>query len=507
MASQIIFLASSVLDAIIDHRAFHRLTAFGARGMEAKTGMLPDGSRVLRVEVDRLIFCPEMPNSLSDDVYAILLAAAPMSPNLIPPESLPESLVLHLLDEVDAALQEFAHLTGHDRLEIAAAISHARRAMRVTRLPRRSAPIGAKEAARLEQASILQRQLQPALARLDRRLAVYGEELRRHRLEAAVVRLGLQADLGASLRLDSVNGGLLPRLAGPHRRGEFRKLWQATLNQLAAFQSCLDRIHRASSEGSNWLADDALLPLHGTLLSQLVPPDRCGRYRSPLMRVRSSSDGSLQALDLPAEDVPEALDAFARGFDAELWKDLNPLVRIGHSHIDLMALHPYGDGNGRLGRLLLHAMLIENRVPGLPLEAVLTWNRRAYLQRVDAAVREADLLGFMQFLLKAADKAIDLGRHFIRELAPDRDMLLGAFAAGGTRFATIAAEYAGSMLLGPDAQLAQRAMNPDDLCRYLQDAGFDPVPCGSSDVCGYRIDTAWSCPLARDLLRAPPAMM
>jgi hypothetical protein len=86
-------------------------------------------------------------------------------------------------------------------------------------------------------------------------------------------------------------------------------------------------------------------------------------------------------------------------------------------------------------------------------------------------------------------------------LKPHCEELRTAFADGGTGFASKASESAGSMLLGPDLQLAQRVMSdPNDLCRHLDAAGFDLVSTGRFDLAGYQ--DAWSSPVARDLLIA-----
>jgi hypothetical protein len=224
------------------------------------------------------------------------------------------------------------------------------------------------------------------------------------------------------------------------------------------------------------------------------------------MRIRAPVDGALVGLALPADQVPAAIEAFAQGYDRRLWSEIHPLVRAGMAHLELMAIHPFGDGNGRLGRLLMLAMLIEDFLPGLPLDAIFTWNRDTYLERVDAAIRKADLLGFMQFLLKAVDKSISLGRSFVPALAEHRDALFPKLLSVGGRFSTIMAEHAASMVVGPDEQLAVRAlMDPQSLGHYLAEAGLDPVNTGSFELIGRQISAAWSSPVARDLLIAPPA--
>jgi hypothetical protein len=192
------------------------------------------------------------------------------------PEPLPDAIVLQVLDEVEAALMELRRLTGHEKIEIADAIEAARNEPATSAGPMRRVPADSREAALLQKATDLQARLQPALDALDRKLAAYATEVRRSRLETAVVRLGLQADFGAALHLDPVEGGFLPRVSGDHRYGGFEQLWRATLNRLAAFQSALDAIHRSARDGSNWLGDSALLPLQATLLNGLTAPLRCG---------------------------------------------------------------------------------------------------------------------------------------------------------------------------------------------------------------------------------------
>lgn len=507
MASQVVVLPSFLLAAIIHRPQIQHRFAFGARSMSTRIGRLANNAQTLHVEIDRFAFGPDTPGHLSDDLHAVVLTDSPDAADLVVPAPLPDTVTRRVLAAVQEALCELPGLTGHDQLQIVASVSQACQSRSIPYVVPRRTSIDTEETRRLIQAADLQAILLPALHRIDRRLKSYACDLRHHRLETAVIRLGLQADLGASLRLDPRHGPLVPRLATPHRRGNFRQLWQSTQNSLAAFQSCLDEVHAGDSDGGNWL-HDSLQPVHSTLLHHLVKPDRLGRHRSALMQIRSPFDGAIHLPALPAERVPQACDAWARGYDSKLWRDLHPLLRAGMAHVELLAIHPFGDGNGRLGRLILQMMLIEDQVPGLPLEAIIKWNRHTYLERVDAAVRKADLLGFMQFLLKAVDKAIGLGRHFMRALMPSHDVLAEAFVDYGPRFTTIVSELAVSMLLGPDLQLARRAMiDPGDLCRLLQATDFEAVSAGGLDIAGYRTEAAWSSPVARDLLIAPPARL
>ncbi len=59
----------------------------------------------------------------------------------------------------------------------------------------------------------------------------------------------------------------------------------------------------------------------------------------------------------PAEEMQEALDAFERYLHEP--SDLPPLVRLALIHYQFEAIHPFLDGNGRVGRLLISLLLRE----------------------------------------------------------------------------------------------------------------------------------------------------
>jgi Fic family protein len=60
----------------------------------------------------------------------------------------------------------------------------------------------------------------------------------------------------------------------------------------------------------------------------------------------------------PPQHLPEVLDAFEKYLHVEN-SDLDPLVRAFIAHYQFEAIHPFGDGNGRVGRLLLSLTIAE----------------------------------------------------------------------------------------------------------------------------------------------------
>lgn len=508
MPSQIVCLPETTLATLLHDHGGARSYAFAIRDLKAIEGQLSDGSHVLRVHIDPLVHCPQLRDHIVDDVYALGLTSG--APGALQPAPAPLScgLVLHILDQAEAAFQELPALSGHEHLAIANAFRHARSAQPLVRSLCRRSPANTYESALLAQAIEIQHIIAPSIPRLNRRLAGYGAQLQASGLQAAVARLGLQAELGLRLRVDRVGSALAPRLFGKTRRCGLDGLMRTTFNQLGAFQKMAEAIHNGSVTGTSWTTTETLKGLHAELLSTLPGLERAGRLRTEEMRIRSPFDGHVMVLEMPGHAVEAAFAHFAGAFDGALWREIHPVIRASLAHVELARIHPFSDGNGRLARLLMSGLLHEDGIPLLPLEGVFSWNRAGYLDAVARAARQHDALGFIHFVLKAIDQSITAGWHMIRVLKPHcehvRESLL-ALGAGG-RLALIASELAGSMVLGPDPQLIARTLHGIETSWYLNDSPqFDAVDARSLNFAasGYVCETAYSSPVARSLMSAP----
>ena len=106
--------------------------------------------------------------------------------------------------------------------------------------------------------------------------------------------------------------------------------------------------------------------------------------------------------------VPPPPDAVARGLgDLELFlhreDDLPLLVKIGLAHAQFETIHPFLDGNGRVGRLLITFLLTERGVlhkPVLYLSHFLKRHRPEYYERLQAVRDRGDWEGWLGFFLR-----------------------------------------------------------------------------------------------------------
>lgn len=90
-------------------------------------------------------------------------------------------------------------------------------------------------------------------------------------------------------------------------------------------------------------------------------------------------DGRIETarfIPAPPKATPDAIDALARFINRPERNDSSPLIDIALAHYQFEAIHPFGDGNGRVGRMLIALMLCDSGVLPQPLLYMSPWLER-----------------------------------------------------------------------------------------------------------------------------------
>lgn len=132
----------------------------------------------------------------------------------------------------------------------------------------------------------------------------------------------------------------------------------------------------------------------------------------------------------PPEQIADLLTDLERYIHAA--SKLPALLRIGLVQVQFETIHPYLDGNGRLGRMLI-ALLLDHwgilSSPLLYLSLYLKQNQTAYFSGLSAVRTEGDWLGWLKFFLLGvsvvADDATQTARSLYARIAEDRRQLIG----------------------------------------------------------------------------------
>ena len=147
--------------------------------------------------------------------------------------------------------------------------------------------------------------------------------------------------------------------------------------------------------GLNPLSVDDLLKAHKLMMNGLVLEN--GRFRSGGVGVFEGE--ALIHMALPAQFVPEHIQNLLIWYEQS---ELHPLIKSAVFHYEFEFIHPFVDGNGRLGRMW-HSLLLgkwKELFFWLPMEELIQSRQKEYYEALGTADMQADSDGFVELMLE-----------------------------------------------------------------------------------------------------------
>jgi Fic family protein len=156
---------------------------------------------------------------------------------------------------------------------------------------------------------------------------------------------------------------------------------------------------------------------------------RAGEVRRSQNWIGGSRPGNAVYVPPPAHALADLLAAFERYIHSE---DTSPrIVRAGLLHVQFESIHPYLDGNGRMGRLLVTLLLEHWKLlpqPLLYLSLFFKRHKDEYYRRLNSVRVEGDWESWLDFFLDGvttiADEAVASARELFALVAADRTRVL-----------------------------------------------------------------------------------
>ncbi|SOT93285.1 Fic family protein [Xanthomonas arboricola] len=151
-----------------------------------------------------------------------------------------------------------------------------------------------------------------------------------------------------------------------------------------------------------------------------------GEFRRSQVWVGRASPALAHFVPPPPDALPDALSALEQFLHAPQGQ-MPPLVKAALAHVQFETIHPFSDGNGRLGRLLINLIMCSEgvlREPSLYLSLYFKRRRADYYDRLNAVRLNGDWEGWLGFFLdgvaETAQQAVDTAQRLLALLARDR---------------------------------------------------------------------------------------
>jgi len=155
----------------------------------------------------------------------------------------------------------------------------------------------------------------------------------------------------------------------------------------------VERLVDAKSE----LTEDVVLQLHKLIMSNIT--EDAGHYRTIGVRITGAT-----FMPPPSSEVKPRMDMLLKWL-RENPDELTPIELAAFFHHRFVQMHPFSEGNGRIARLLMNALLMKDGYPFIA--TVPKLDRQKYLK----TLMEVDLgntSGFVNFVARCVERALDM---------------------------------------------------------------------------------------------------
>jgi len=498
MPSQIVVLPDHVLRRIAHQSDLDR--NLGLHDMGRIVEANPALPLTVRITADPQIHCPEAWSCLRGDAFVLLLSAVQPGLTGFRPVPLQEATVLGILGIVRDAVCDLKGLSAHEKMAVARAFHLAETATVPLPSSRRGTALNPAPSTVVESARRIQTEFERHISLVDSKLASYRAIVSRRGLDYLATRLACHVELGEALHLrphPRYPGETVPYLLATPRRGHLVAQRMACENLANSFDNVVGHL------GSHIAVDPAAIDvkfikaLHRDIMRGLPGRDRGGRWRGRPAQIRSPLTGDISETQVPYMKIAGAMARLEAAYLLDDWADVHPLVRAAMVHVELARIHPFADGNGRTGRMLLQAMLIRAGCPMLPWEAVIAQDRPDYLAAIDRAIGSNDPRVMVDYLLQACEKAIKLGYRMACVMKRERETLIEALGQEGDVYPRSAQYLADWLLvhaLAPEVSSSHHpalaVLNPDNIGKteFVDEVWYQGGRC-------------WSLPAVRKLLQ------
>lgn len=207
---------------------------------------------------------------------------------------------------------------------------------------------------------------------------------------------------------------------------EKRDDWEEVQNYIKAINAAIQALETLP------LSNRLLKNAHLTLLQGVRGKERQpGEFRYTQNWIGGASLSDAVFIPPHQDDLPELLTDFEKFLNDNI-HPLPHLIKIGIAHYQFETIHPFADGNGRIGRLLITLYLVSKGLlvkPTLYLSAFFEKNKSLYYDNLTRVRTHNDLTQWLKFFLEGikqtAQNSIETFKAIIalRQEVEHRDIL------------------------------------------------------------------------------------
>lgn len=195
------------------------------------------------------------------------------------------------------------------------------------------------------------------------------------------------------------------------------------VQEIINYRNVIDYIGKEQLEDSlpKDLDEQLLKSLHKLTAENILEEDKIGVYRGSQVVVRNSYTGDVSFRPPPAVEVPYLTREFLNWLKDEL--KTHPIIKAGIVHFELVRIHPFVDGNGRVARAFTAAVLYKEHYDTrrfFSLEEHYDRDAASYYKALGSVTDALDLTAWLEYFVEGL--AIEFMRVKQKVMKISRDL-------------------------------------------------------------------------------------
>jgi Fic family protein len=224
------------------------------------------------------------------------------------------------------------------------------------------------------------------------------------------------------------------------------------IQEVINYRKAMDFLEEIRARGEG-VTDDLIKKLHNITVNKILPVEKCGEYRKTQVVIKNNQTGQVSFRPPEASMVSTQIKDLLAFIDSPESQDIHPVLKSGIVHYELVRIHPFLDGNGRVARALSTLILFLDGYDirkFFSLEEYFDSNAAEYYQALQSVEKEAgDLTQWLEYFTQGLAIELSKIKDKVEKISVD---------------GTLRAKLGGKPLMLSDRQLK--------IIEYIQKTGF-----------------------------------
>lgn len=125
------------------------------------------------------------------------------------------------------------------------------------------------------------------------------------------------------------------------------------IQEIINYRKVIEYIEDEAQKKIDKITEPLIKRLHKIVVQNILPDDQSGEYRLKQVVIRNSQTGEVTFRPPPPIEVPFLMREYLYWLNRDDRDEIHPILKAGIAHHEMVRIHPFIDGNGRIARALV----------------------------------------------------------------------------------------------------------------------------------------------------------